>query len=822
QACYWKVCVRDQNGGVSSWSKPARWTMGLLEQSDWKAQWIGAMSAAEAPTTLPAWGKDNIIPDPWFRKTIKLARQPKQAVMYVASIGYHELYVNGKRVGDAVLEPAVTDHSQRARYVTYDIAEYLRPGANTIGLWLGVSWSIYPSYRTSDRPAIPLVMAQAEIDLGGGRHVQVVTDSSWKTRPSPNQLLGAWNFMNFGGELYDANKELANWNEVGLNDASWQAACTYNPKLTLSAEMVEPNRCIREVKPVGVEAVSEGVWRVDMGVNFAGLVEIDVAGKPGQRVDFQFSERADQTITHALRSAYIMGPSGAGTFRNRFNYSVGRWITIKGLASKPEPSAIRGYLVRTAYAPAATFECSDPLLNKIYDMSRWTFENLSLGGYVVDCPHRERMGYGGDAHATIDMALANYQLGALYTKWSQDWRDVQGKSSAWGISNRALPTAGSGDGENPESGNLPYTAPTYWGGGGPGWSGICITLPWRVYQRYGDVRILEENFGTMQRWLRFLESKSVNDMLVRWGGEWDFLGDWLWPGAKGVNGDTPETLFLNNCYWVFNLQTAANVADVLGKRELSAAWRKRAEAVRRAVHAKFFNAADNSYVNGFQAYLAIALLVDVPPQEVRAAVWKRLEDEIRVVRKGHIHAGITGGAFLMRTLLENHRHELIHAMTSQEDFPGWGDMIRKGATTFWESWEGDNSLLHSSYLYIGSWFIDGLGGIEPDAKVAGFKSFVIRPGALAGQGIDWVKAEYQSPYGTIVSQWKVEGEKLRARVRVPANTTARLLLPTREAGTVREGGRMLGKAAGVKQVGFSGSGVELLLEPGDYSFECVR
>ncbi|MGA2035483.1 MAG: alpha-L-rhamnosidase C-terminal domain-containing protein, partial [Thermoguttaceae bacterium] len=524
---------------------------------------------------------------------------------------------------------------------------------------------------------------------------------------------------------------------------------------------------------------------------------------------------ADQPMTHLLHSAYVPGPAGKGTFRNRFNYSVGRWITIQGLAAKPAPADVRAWLVRSDYRRAADFECSDKLLNDIYRTTLWTFENLSLGGYVVDCPHRERMGYGGDAHATTETALNSFHLGAFYTKWAQDWRDVQGNAAAWGSGVKA---GRPGAGGAAEEGNLPYTAPTYWGGGGPAWCGYCVTLPWLMYRQYGDRRILEQGFPTIQRWLAFLQSKSSGDMLVRWGGEWDFLGDWLWPGAKGVNGDTPETLFFNNCYWIYNLQTAARIADLLGKPDDAAAWRRRAEAVRRAVHAKFFRPRDNSYAGGCQAYLSIALLVGLPPENLRAAVAKRLEDEILVRRKGHIHAGITGGYFVIKNLLESGRDDLILEMATKDDYPSWGNMLRRGATTFWESWEGDISLLHSSYLSLGLWCIEGLGGIQPDPKQGGFQSFVIRPGVLAKR-LEWVRARYESPYGPIVSQWKVRQNQLQLAITVPPNSTALLLVPTQDAGSVRESGRPAAASPGVKPAGMENGRAAFRLESGSYQFQ---
>ncbi len=794
QECHWKVRVRDQNGAWSRWSMPARWTMGLLAPSDWTALWIGTDQLFERKPGSPP--PDNQVPDPWFRKVLVLDEAPRRATVYLASVGYHELFINGQKVGDAILAPSATDHSHRARYNTYEIASQLHPGTNVIGVWLGVSWSIFPSYQTNDKPRTPIVMAQADLLFKNRAPQRVVTDGTWKTHPSPNRLLGVWDFMHFGGELYDANRELPGWAEAGLDDSQWKNATTYHPQLALSADRVESNRLGRRIQPVAIEETTNGWYRVDMGINFAGWTEIEVAGQPGDRVDFEFSENPKETMTHRLHSAYIIGPLGRGVFRNRFNYSVGRWILVKGLKYKPAISHFTGWLVRTDYRRTGHFECSHPLLNQIYETTLWTFENLSLGGYVVDCPQRERMGYGGDAHATTETGLKNYDLGAFYTKWSQDWRDVQ----------------------RPD-GNLPYTAPTYWGGGGPGWSGYCVTLPWEMFQHFGDVRILAENYPTIQRWLAFLETKSAGDMLVRWGGEWDFLGDWLWPGAEGVNGDTPETLFYNNCYWIYNLQTAARIARVLGHGEHAQKWQERAAQVRHAVHVRFFNARENSYVNGFQAYLAVALLVGLPPREVEPAVWKRLEDEILIRRQGHIHAGITGGAFLFKTLRAHDRHDLLCEMVAQEDFPGWGDMLKRGATTMWESWEGTLSLLHSSYLYPGAWFMDGLGGIQPGPDGQGFKDFLLKPAMLKRLPIEWVKTSYDSPYGTIVTQWKFQGAQIHLGTVVPPNTTAILILPARSAAAIRESGRPLQEVASLSVLKEAAGQVALKLGSGHYQFQ---
>lgn len=779
---YWKVASKDENGVVSGWSKPAFWCTGLLDQEDWKAKWIGTDQLYDPSQ------RDCNIADPWLRKTFNLQGKPEKAMMFLASVGYHELYVNGQKVAEDVLAPAVSDHSKRARYVAYNIAPLLKPGKNVVAIWLGTSWSIFGPYIGPDRPNTPIVIAQAAIynkkvaGIGDRPVFLVKTDESWKTHDSPNRLLGTWDFAKMGGELWDANREIADWNTISCDETTWSGAVVYQPKLVLSAHQIEPNRLIKEIKCIGIEERADGSYRADMGVNFAGWTEVKLKGNTGDRIRFEYSERerADQTFN--LRSTYIIGKTGEGTFRNRFNYSSGRWITIRGLKQKPKLSDIRGWLVRTNFEPATSFESSDTLQNWIYDKIRWTFENLAIGGFIVDCPQRERLGYGGDAHATCETGMYNYKLGAFYTKWMEDWRDVQGTESIVGnMYDPAFARKGVMSGRRFNNGSLPHTAPTYSGGGGPAWGGIVVSLPWYLYQHEGDKRVLEKNFEMIGRWLSSLDLHTQDNLLQRFGGPWDFLGDWLWPNAtaEGMNNNKEETLCLNNSYRLYNLNTAVKIARVIGKNEEADRWEKQAGQCRAAIHSRFYNAEDESYADGSMSNLAAALLAGVPPADLRAKVMKRLEKDILVVHKGHINVGITGGAILFKLLREEGRDDLIYSMTSQTDYPGWGFMKANGATTIWEMWEKDlpgHSLLHSSYLYPGAWYIEGVAGIKRDPDTPGFQHFMLRPPVLKSDLLTSARASFDSPAGLISTSWKRRNGSLFLEVTVPSNCSVTVQL----------------------------------------------
>lgn len=813
ERCRWAVRVRDDQGRWSEWETTGQWTMGLIDPArEWTAEWIGAPIEASRATGAHA-------PDPWFRREIQLDAVPERAVALIASIGFHELYINGEKVGADVLMPNVYDFSQRAAYVTYEIGGLLRPGTNVLGLWLGTGWSAFSYFQQPGRPKGPLISAEFHFEIGDTLQ-RLGTDASWLTHESPSTLLGTWNFMNFGGERYDANLERNDWARPGADTEGWRAARRCTLELPITSDLAEPNRRQSEFRPVAIETIEPTVHRLDFGRNFAGFVEVPLAGPPGTRVILEFSEDPARTVTHQIRSEYVIGPAGHGVFRNRFNYAIGRWLTLRGLSTPPDPAGVRAWCVRNDYASAASFTCSNERLNAILRATRWTFENLTLGGFVADCPHRERMGYGGDGHASATTGLYHYRLQAFLSKWNRDWHDVQGHTPAW--SSPQDPSAI----EPPPSGHpgeMPYAAPTYWGGGGPAWSGFCVHLPWQLYRFYGDRRVLERSLPFITRWHDFIDTKVSAGLLRRWGGKWDFLGDWLAPGSRGVNSDQDSTLLFNNCYRVWSLATAAQIARVLGEDKQAARWEHAAQRSREAIHSAFYNPDTGAYGDGSQVSLAAALLGAVPPPDQRAKVEQRLESQIRHTNQGHIHAGITGGALLFLYLLENDRHDLLHLMVNQPDYPSWAHMLDQGATTLWESWEKPErnlTALHSSFLYVGAWPMAGVLGISPVSSAPGFARVRICPGPLDAADLTWATGHYDSMRGRIEVAWRIEARQFTLDLTLPPGVEAEIWLPTPESRAITESDRPIREVTELRILRTEGARSVVQAPGGSYRFSC--
>jgi alpha-L-rhamnosidase len=794
--CYWKVRIwtsstldpEPRTPKPSSWSQPAMWTMGLLNPSDWQGEWI---RFTEADT----------IKHIWYRKNFSLETVPVSAFAYLCSIGYHELYVNGKRIGTSVLSPGVTNLEKRALYVTYDITSKLKKGDNVIAVWTGPGWARSDgSYGKGVWKQNSIFMCQVNMSDGMSLH----TDESWKCRISSSENLGLWKGGGegeCGGELIDARRHIANWNMPSCDDHDWANATTYQKSLILSAEMQEPDRKVETLVPVAITG-EHGTYRIDMGRNFTGWFEIDLHnGKVGDTVKIMTANRPEETLEFNQESQYIFDSTGEGTFCHRFNYMAGRWVTIQGLSYRPALKDIRGYIVTNDRKRIGSFESSDPLLNDIYETDLRTYIACSVNGVTMDCPHRERFGYGEVALAcTWGCAIPNFESAPYYRKAARDWFDVQRED---GFVNTIAPQV-------------------YKGAGGTLWSSAPVTLSWEFYKAYGDRRQLEEAYLPMKKWLDFLhKSVSAEGVLTAYEKASRFLGDWATPHGSEY-GDTPEAKLFNNCVYAYCLDVVVQAAGILGKPEDASTYSARLENLRESVHKHFFNEYTKTYIDGRQLAMAFPLYTGITPDHERQAVFANFEEEISK-RKPYLDTGSSGLPILLKYIVEDaERADLLYPCLTRMEQPGYGFFLQSGETTWPEYWKitGEASRIHTCYTGIAGYFIKALGGIRPDPSAYGMQKFLIKP-AIVGD-LTWVSTHHDSFYGRIISNWKREGDKLTMEVTIPANTTATVYLPAGDAAAVTEGGNPIDKVKGVKFLRMEDGAAVYGVGSGSYRFQSTN
>lgn len=784
QAARWKVRVWDKHGNPTGWSGEARFSMGLLEESDWKGEWIRHAEADEVKHI-------------WYRKNFDLEKAPRQAFAHLCSIGYHELYVNGRRVGTQVLAPAVTNLQKRAFYVTYDIAPYLQQGGNVIAVWTGPGWaradgSFGKGVWKQDS------IFKCQIDMSGGRSLH--TDGSWKCRVSCSENLGLWKGGGqgeYGGELVDARAHLAGWNETNHDDSGWADARVYQKDVILAAHMLEPDRRLETLQPVSM-TVGDGFFTYDMGRNFTGWIEFNLRnGREGQVVRFTTANREGAICEFNQESRYIHDAGGTGTFSHRFNYTAGRWITVHGLGYKPELNDLKCHVISNDRMRTGRFECSKPLFNEIYETDLRTYIANTVNGVTMDCPHRERYGYGEIALAcSWGCAIPHFESAAFYHKVAQDWFDVQRED---GFNNTIAPQI-------------------YKGAGGTLWSSAPVTMSWEFYKAYGDKRQLGTAYGPMKKWLDFLNrSISSDGVLVAYESASRFLGDWATPHGSEY-GDKPEARLFNNCVYAYNLMVLVQAAEILGNKQDATIYQKRLDDLRRNAHRHFYDKKEQRYIDGRQLAMAFPLYVGITPQSERETVIAGFVAEI-AGRKPYLDTGSSGLPILLKYLIEDAgRADLLYRCLNRTEVPGYGYFLKRGESTWPEYWhiDGEDSRIHTCYTGISGYFTKAIGGILPDPVRYGMKQFLIKP-KLVGD-LTYARTTSGSPYGRMLSNWSRDGRRAAFEIGVPPNTTARIFLPASSIDDIRENGQPVTQTPGVKHLGTEDGTQILAVESGHYNF----
>ena len=763
---------------------------------------------------------------PRLRKTFLVADRSaiSRAVVYVTALGLYELRLNGTRVGDHDLAPEWTDYHKRVQYQTYDVTGLLRKGENVLGVQLADGWYAGRIGLTQIVPAgppraiygrQPRLLLQLELQHAGGHTERITSDASWyATSAGPLRVADL-----LDGEVYDARRESPGWDRPGFDDSGWRPVGVFDHAgVRLVAQPNEPIRVTHEIVPVSVTQPRPGIYVFDMGQNFAGWCRLKVQGALGQTVTLRHAEvlNPDGTIyTDNLRTAgatdrYTLRGNGVEVYEPRFTYHGFRYVEVTGLTEPATPDLLSGRVVHSDARPVGEFECSDPLLNRLWQNIVWT-QRANLHGLPTDCPQRdERLGWTGDILAFAQTGCFNLDMAALFHKWIPDLRDAQ-----------------TADGRYPDFAPHPFD-PNARFSGVAAWGDAGVFVPWCQYQNYGDRRLLEQHFESARRWVDWIHTNNP-DLLWKSERNNDY-GDWLnadtlelegWP-AEGAA--MPKDVFAT-AFFARSTQIVSQMARVLGRQADAERYEALANEIRHSFNGAYV-AEDGRIEGDTQAGYAIALSFDLLPREIQSAAARRMADCF-AQNDGQISTGFHSTICLMNQLTRYGYLDEAYRLIGNRKMPSWGYAIDHGATTIWERWDGYvagrgyqnptmNSFSHYALGSVGEWMYRTVIGINPDSKVPAYKRFTLKP--RPGGGLTWARGAYHSIHGRIACAWKIEGKRLSLDVTVPPNTSATLHLPTGNAQTTTESGRMLADSEGMEVVEVTEDCTVCELAAGCYSF----
>ena len=805
-AVFWKVRVWDRASQVSDWSKPAMWGMGLLNASDWKAKWIWFPT----PTNSFIAGKSNSFamqPAPFFRKSFIVDKPVKRATAFATALGAYELHLNGRPVDTDVLSPGWTDFNKRVHYFSYDITTQLHRGENVVGAILGDGW--YASFLafTGKRHYYDgdcRLLVQLQVEYQDGTREIVGTDESWEASVGPireaDLLMGC---------IYDARNELIGWDKDGFDSRNWHLAqVDTSVKANLVAHPGEPMRRIEEIAVQKITEPKPGVYIFDLGQNMVGWARLKAEGKAGQKVVVRYVEMLNTNgtaYTTNLRSAkatdtYYLSGKSKRTYEPSFTFHGFQYVEVTGLNYQPKPSDVTGIVVHSDLPRASTFECSEPLVNKLVLNSLWGQKGNFLD-VPTDCPQRdERAGWTGDAQVFMKTACLNMNAPAFYTKWLDDLCiDSQHTNGAFGDV-------------------APYLSMVRFGN--TGWSDAAPICSWRMFEMYGDTRVLRKYYPALVRHMEFLANTSTN--LLR---DTRAYGDWL----RLAGPQKSEAI--GTAYYCYTAQVMTKIAEVLGESADAAKYRRLAADIRAAFITNYLKddgrILDAKHETG-QTFYALAFGLDLVPADMKAKVAEQFVASLRK-QDDHIATGFLGTPFILFALQKAGHPELAYKLVLNKTYPSWLQQVIWGSTTMWERWDGwtpakgfqdpgMNSFNHYWLGCVSEWLITQAAGIDTDGSA--FNHIIIRPEILkSGNGFSWVKASYNSIYGRIASSWRLTKNQFELAVEIPANTTATVYLPTKTAGTITESGQPLAKAHDVKLLREENGIAVIAVSAGSYRFK---
>jgi len=718
-------------------------------------------------------------PAPLLRTTFDLpAHKVKRATLYVSGLGYYYAFLNGKRLApDNILQPAPTTHEKRSFYNVLDATECIKKGKNALGIGLGSGFfGQNCAFGGGLVYGAPLAKAALVIDHHNGSSMTVITDGKWVGST------GAVLFDNvYAGETYDARKEIKGWSLPEFNASQWSPVRTRNaPSPAIVEQHLPSMRKMKKISPVRIISSEEGGYIIDLGINMTGWLEIALQEESGCEVKMRFAEvlkpsgKAIDTATtggHATGceqvDIYICKGGEKKRWEPSFTYHGFRYVHITGLSKKPEPTDFTAWFIHTDLEKIGTFQCSDPLINRFYEVSMRTIEG-NMQGLLSDCPHRERCAWLGDMHAVGEAVSMNYAAKPFWQKTINDFKTVLGLSAP-------VPF-------HYPKGNIPPRDPRapaniacgkrLCGQARPDWGLAVILVPWYNWLYFGDQKTTEDAWGMMTGYLAYLEEYETENHLIKEGYAY---GDWCPPGSNAAM-DTPPDLSASALYYQA-LCAMKHMAQSLNKDPEPFA--SKAHAVKQAFNKKYYDSFQKSY--GSQTASAMAIFLGLVPSEDEPLAVAALNELIK--RKNGYSTGILGHRHLYSKLNEYGFDSTTAMLWSKTEFPSLGYMTEEHGLTTWpevpvhwpkgKPYRG-NSFNHPMQSGFAVALHESIAGIRPDPRAPGFKRITLQPCFL--KGLDWVKCSYESVQGKIVSNWRREGDQIVWEVTVPQGAVADLLV----------------------------------------------
>ncbi len=787
----WRVRIWDQDGEPGADSPEAVWQTGLGDADRWTAQWIAYPTIPdetvrpEVPTgTSSLFFRDTdqlliLHPCAYLRRSFDLTALPDRGLLYITARGLYEAYINGRPITSDRLTPGWTDYHQRIEYQTYDVTSLLQPGENVIAVVLADGW--YSGYlgpwgQRATYGEHPSLLCQLNLHSANGHMMIVGSDAAWRGSDGPYRYADLYH-----GEYYDARIDVSGWNAPEFDDRRWFPVNVLEASSArLSGQLVQPIRVTETLTPIAINQTQASTYLVDMGQVLVGWVRLRVSGSAGTRVQIRHSEALlpdgglDTTNLGPARATdtYILSGQGIETYEPRFTYHGFRYIEVLGYPGQLTPEDIVGCVVHANLPITGLVETSSLAVNRLFQNTLWS-QRGNFNTVPTDCPQRaERLGWTGDMFSFAATGAYLMDTAAYYSRWMQLVVEAQS-----------------------EAGGFPNVAPrvVLVDDGAPAWGDVGILLPWVIYQMYGDRQIIERHFDAMKHWMNYIAEPNPTFLRLERRG-YDF-GDWL-----SYNAFTPTDV-VATAIWGMDALWMAQMAEVIGRVADAEGYHQ--------LHANICAAFVNAYVDAdgriqgdTQAAYVLALAARLLPDHLSAAAVQHLLHNLESCG-WHPSTGFVATPFLLPLLSDLGYDNVAFRLLSQDTVPSWGYMVKQGATTIWERWDGDiemrrlhgtdnsprtfahpvigelvgmNSYNHFALGAVTEWFFRYLLGIGIDPLRPGFKHVRIWP--RIENGLDYAHGHYLSIRGRIAVSWRKIGDQLRFELQLPANVSATVWLPS--------------------------------------------